>query len=253
MKTTEAMIKQGYWLFRYRSHLPIILILFSLSCIWYNRTIYSYESVWFDMGCFLIAICGEIIRIVAVGYSADRTSGRNTKKQVAAEINQTGIYSIVRHPLYIGNFFMWFGISLYTRIWWLVAIFFFIYLLYYERIIVAEEDYLTGKFGDEYITYASNTPCILPNFKSYVPNKYYFRVIKVLRKENASLYGLVVVFILMEIFQDLVQFQKIDLGLHWKIIGISGTILYLLLRLLKKKTRILHNDKQVQKTCKEEQ
>ncbi len=253
MKTTEAMIKQGYWLFHYRSYLPIILILFSLACIWYNKTLYSYESIWFDMGCLLIAICGEIIRIIAVGYSADKTSGRNTKKQVAAEINQTGIYSIVRHPLYIGNFFMWFGISLYTRIWWVVAIFLFIYLLYYERIIIAEEDYLTGKFGEEYALYASKTPCIIPNLKDYIPNKYFFRARKVLRKENASLFGLIVVFVLMEIFQDYAHFQKINLELHWQLIGILGTTLYLVLRLLKKRTRILHNERQIQKNLKEEQ
>ena len=32
------------------------------------------------------------------------TSGRNTHDQVADSLNTSGIYSIVRHPLYVGNF-----------------------------------------------------------------------------------------------------------------------------------------------------
>jgi protein-S-isoprenylcysteine O-methyltransferase Ste14 len=247
MKTTDLMIKHGNWFFRYRSFLPIVLIVLAMVSIWIKRDIYYYENIWFDLCCLIIAISGEVIRILAVGYAADRTSGRNTKQQVADEINQTGIYSILRHPLYLGNFFMWLGIALYTRIGWLVLIFIAIYILYYERIILAEENFLESKFGTAFMEYANKVNAIIPSFKSYLPNKFFFRIKKVIRQENSSLYGVFVVFIVLEIAQDLVSAGKINLELHWKVIGISFTLLFFILLGLKKHTRFLHGDNQRQK------
>lgn len=252
MKAVNIMIKHGNWLFKHRSYLPLVLILFVMVSLWSQRQIYSVENIWFDICCVLVSLCGEFIRVMAVGYAADRTSGRNTKEQVAEEINKTGIYSLMRHPLYVGNFFMWFGIALYTRIWWLVLIFILIYWLYYERIIMAEENFLESKFGDDYLQYSEIVPCIFPNFKSYIPNKIHFRLKKVLRQENSSLFGLVLVFLVLEIYQGFINNYTISLELHWQIIGLLGLVLYLTLRVLKKSTRILHNEKLIQKHQPEE-
>ncbi|MEZ4871589.1 MAG: hypothetical protein R2827_04935 [Bdellovibrionales bacterium] len=53
----------------------------------------------------LIGICtvpillGQFVRAYAVGFSGNKTSGRNTSAgQVAESINKTGMYSMVRHP-----------------------------------------------------------------------------------------------------------------------------------------------------------
>jgi protein-S-isoprenylcysteine O-methyltransferase Ste14 len=244
MKAVDSMIKEGYWLFRYRSYLPIILLVFVLGCLWFQKQTYLSEDIWFDLSCLIVGLGGEFIRVLAVGFAPDRTSGRNTKRQVANEINQTGIYSLIRHPLYVGNFFMWLGIAFYTRIWWLVLIFGLIYWLYYERILMAEENFLEGKFGDEYEHYSEKVPCIFPTFKNYVPNKYSFRVGKVLRQENSSLFGLIAMFLVLELYQDFISRQNLIPEMHWQVIGVFGVITYLTLRFLKKKTRILHKDKE---------
>jgi protein-S-isoprenylcysteine O-methyltransferase Ste14 len=242
MTTVKTMIKQGNWLFKYRSYLPLVILLFVLICLWFTPELYTWENVLFDICCFVVAIGGECIRIMAVGYAADKTSGRNTQQQVADEINQTGIYSMVRHPLYIGNFFMWLGIALFTRNWWLVLVFILIYYIYYERIIMAEENFLEGKFGEAYSQFAEKVPCIIPRFKRYIPNKNHFRLGKVLRQENSSLYGMMVVFIFLEIYQDFISQHQIKMERHWLYIGIIGTLVYLLLRVIKKRSRILHFD-----------
>ena len=55
-----------------------------------------------------VSLLGEAIRIFTVGYAPRNTSGRNTiTGQIADELNVTGIYSQLRHPLYLGNFLMW--------------------------------------------------------------------------------------------------------------------------------------------------
>jgi len=55
-----------------------------------------------------LSMFGFIIRAIAIGTTPKGTSGRNTKEgQVAESLNTKGIYSMVRHPLYLGNYFMW--------------------------------------------------------------------------------------------------------------------------------------------------
>jgi protein-S-isoprenylcysteine O-methyltransferase Ste14 len=243
MNAHESMIKQGNWLFKYRSYLPIVLLAFVLVSMWFQRNSYQSVNLIFDMCCFIVSLCGESIRVLAVGYAADSTSGRNTKQQVAAEINQTGIYSLLRHPLYVGNFFMWFGIALFVQICWILPVFVFIYWLYYERIILAEENYLTLKFGDAYASYAARTSCILPlNFKSYLPDKYVFRIRKVLRQENSSLYGVIIVFVLYDVIRNFFGTGNFKIDKGWLITGSIGTAMYLIIRTIKKQTKLLGND-----------
>ena len=255
MKTSQIMIRQGSWLFRYRSWLPLLLIIFAMICMWFERESYNSYCIWYNLFCFLIAFTGQFVRIFAVGYAADRTSGRNTRKQIADEINQTGIYSVVRHPLYVGNFLMWLGVALYTRIWWVVLFFVVVYWMYYERIILTEEDFLHRKFGDDYLAYADRVNSVIPDFRTYVRNKYCFRLKKVMRQEYSAFYGLVLVFLVFDLFQKLVSANSlagVRLSATWITVASISTVLYLALRTLKKRTRILQNDFQRQKEKFEE-
>jgi len=247
MKTADIMVKQGYWLFRYRSYLPLVILAFALACMWTHRTMYKSDSVLFDILCLCISLCGETIRIITVGFAPNRTSGRNRTKQVAKELNQTGIYSLFRHPLYVGNFFMWLGIAIYSKIWWLVIIFILVYWLYYERIIMAEEDFLKSKFGEDYEQYSSRVNAILPRFKAYVQNKYTFRFKKALRQDYSSFYGLIVVFLAVRLYQNWLGRGKISLETHWIAIGSTFTVLYLILLALWKWTKLLKIEKETEK------
>ncbi len=248
MKITDLMVRQGNWLFRRRSYLPLLLLGLALPAMWLNRENYGNEYVLFDLLCLLLSALGETIRIITVGYAAERTSGRNTRQQVADEINQTGLYSLVRHPLYIGNFLIWSGIALFCRVWWLFGIFLFIYWLYYERIIAAEEDFLQSKFGEAYGEYAGRVNCLIPRWKNYRPPRYRFRPLRVLRQENSAIFGTILTFVAVELFQDYISGGSLHPELHWLILGGLGLSLYLVVRWLKKKTRILHGDRQLEKT-----
>lgn len=68
-----------------------------------------FESTW-AWSCIAVSLFGLLIRAVTIGFTPKGTSGRNTKEgQVAEVLNTKGIYSVVRHPLYLGNYFMWLG------------------------------------------------------------------------------------------------------------------------------------------------
>lgn len=110
---------------------------------------------------------GLFIRCMVIGYAPRRTSGRNTDGQKAETLNTSGIYSIVRHPLYLGNFFIFIGMALFTQVPWFVLIAVLAFCLYYERIMFAEEKFLRGKFGDEYLRWADRRPAFIPSFKHY--------------------------------------------------------------------------------------
>jgi protein-S-isoprenylcysteine O-methyltransferase Ste14 len=252
MKAYDAMVKQGNWMFRYRSYLPLALIAFALICTWVYRDLYSLKSGFYDILCFLMALGGEAIRVTAVGYAADNTSGRNTKRQIADEINQTGIYSLTRHPLYVGNFIIWLSVAFFSRIWWVVAIFTTIYWLYYERIILAEEKFLEEKFGEQFLNYASRVSILCPRFRNYVPNRYFFRPCRVLRKENSTLYGIVVVYVIFKLFHNYLGEHLFFLQAEWIIILVLFSIAYFVLRILKSYTDVLRTEIQEEKIRHEE-
>ena len=102
----------GNWLFKYRSFLPFLIIPFLLYCILTPHEIYL-QKMLFYIG-LVISYIGECIRIYTIAYVPADTSGRNTKRQFATSLNKFGIYSIVRHPLYLGNFLIYLGPFIYS-------------------------------------------------------------------------------------------------------------------------------------------
>ncbi|MBS1232298.1 MAG: lipid phosphate methyltransferase [Bacteroidetes bacterium] len=151
MALVHEFERSGNWLFKRRSWLPVVLIIAGIIVL--NLT--NRQAILFDSTeelIFLgISLLGQAIRIYTVGYAPRNTSGRNTiAGQIADELNTTGSYSLVRHPLYLGNFFMWLGPVLFVRTPVFVLFFILFYWLYYERIMFAEEQFLRGKFGDAY-------------------------------------------------------------------------------------------------------
>jgi len=154
MALQEEMEKQGNFLFKYRGYLPLIIVAVGLAVFIEPHLtvihffVLKYSTVEF-IGLF-ISLFGLFIRAYAVGHTPANTSGRNTKEQLADELNTTGIYSMVRHPLYLGNFFMWLGAAVLTKNGWFIVAFILLYWIYYERIMFAEEQFLRRKFGSVY-------------------------------------------------------------------------------------------------------
>ena len=119
--------KRGKWLFKYRSKLPVILLVMGMLVYYFtvkNASKHKNLELFKFIG---LAVClfGLYIRIIVIGHTPKNTSGRNKSKQIADKLNTLGIYSIVRNPLYLGNFFMWLGISIITQNIYFIIIFFF--------------------------------------------------------------------------------------------------------------------------------
>jgi hypothetical protein len=133
-----------------------------------------------------------------VGHAPAGTSGRNTLGQVARSLNVTGLYSVVRHPLYLGNFLMWLGVSLVPRCWWFTALTVLIFWLYYERIMFAEEGFLEECFGEDYRGWAAATPAFIPKFHTWVKPALPFSLRAAVAREYSGLFAVIAVFTLFQ-------------------------------------------------------
>src|SRR5262245_19709566 len=103
MKLSDRLSDTGSFLFRWRSYLPLApLFAASYAGPRIDPGSAATRVAW-DAVCLAVALIGLAVRVVTVGTAARGTSGRNTRAQKADVLNTTGIYSIVRHPLYVGN------------------------------------------------------------------------------------------------------------------------------------------------------
>ena len=244
MALKEELVKHGDWLFRWRSYLPLLIlpvVLIALKDFEYLERIYgdTINDLW-QAFCLTVSLLGLSIRCITGGYVPKETSGRNTKRQKAGLLNTTGTYSIVRHPLYLGNFFIMLGISLFIQVWWLTLISVLAFWLYYERIIISEEEFLRRKFGDSYLEWSEKTPAFLPKFRDWQKPDLPFSFKSVIAREYTTLFVIIASFSLIDITGDIFVKDKLDLA--WIMVFTAGFMLYLTLRTLKKKTRILYVD-----------
>ena len=242
MAYIDEMRESGHWLFRWRSYLPLVFIVVILAALVQARLIgetHLPDEAWVVV-CLAVSLFGLSIRCLAVGYTPARTSGRNAREQRADQLNTTGFYSIVRHPLYLGNFFIWMGIALFARDGMVVLACMSIFWLYYERIMIAEEAYIAGKFGVQFDLWANATPAFLPNPRLYRKSENAFSLRNVLKREYPAFSGIIFSLFLLKAFSDFQNLGKVEFDLFWKTLLALGIGVHLILRLLKKHTRLLH-------------
>ncbi len=187
-----------------------------------------------------VSFFGQVIRILTVGFTPKNTSGRNTiNGQIADELNVTGIYSLVRHPLYLGNFFMWLGPVLFLRSIGVTIVFGLIYWLYYERIMFAEEQFLRRKFGDIYDKWSEKVSSFIPFSFKYIPPGLPFSVKNVLKREYNSFVNIFVIFTLLDLFRNYFLSERIYLTAMWIYMLAAAVAIWLVVRIIEKRTHWL--------------
>jgi protein-S-isoprenylcysteine O-methyltransferase Ste14 len=241
MGLRNQLESSGSWLFKHRSYLPLAILPIFLICLAsfsYLGHSHMLNELW-QAGCMAISFSGLVLRAFVVGHAPYGTSGRNTRSQVAETLNTTGMYSVVRHPLYLANYLIIIGFTMALHVWWLVLLTSTIYALYYERIMLAEEAFLRTRFGGVFEDWAAVTPAFFPRFHGWKPSPVPFCWRTVLQREYNAFFLIIAVFFLLDLIGDSIVERRFKIDPAWLSIFIAGFVVFATLRTLKKRTRLL--------------
>jgi len=152
--TSEA--PAGAWLFRYRSFLPVPLALILLF-VRAGET----DGAAVMVGGTLIVIAGQVLRLWAVRHIGTISRTRTTRY---GPLMTAGPYAIVRNPLYVGNWLLWTGFAVWSRLLWMVPVAWLIFFFQYRAIARWEATFIRSKYPDSYDQYARDVRPWMPRF-----------------------------------------------------------------------------------------
>ena len=156
------MVKVGNFFFRYRNGLfPLAFgaLLFDQSRMWNNDLAAALIG-------FIVAMSGQVLRALAIGLVYVIRGGKN--RQVYAERLVTqGMFAHCRNPLYLGNLLIIAGVAIAANSILFLAVGLPFFLFAYRCIVAAEENFLEGKFGQEYVEYCKRVNRIIPDFSGF--------------------------------------------------------------------------------------
>lgn len=150
----SSFVGIGEKLFELRDYTPIPLIVIVLFA--------AEPSVRTATLGTLLAVMGELFRIYSVAFIGSVSRTRNTSSTGSALIT-SGPFSWVRNPLYVGNFFITFGMSVFSGVPWLMLLTVLAFAFQYYCIVKYEEKLLVERFGAEYQQYMQRVPAWLPS------------------------------------------------------------------------------------------
>ncbi|MBC7851206.1 MAG: isoprenylcysteine carboxylmethyltransferase family protein [Chitinophagaceae bacterium] len=158
------MVKVGNFFFKYRNW---VFILFYAALFLPSPALFNDETfgpVYYKwpiiLGLF-ITVGGQLIRGATIGLAYIIRGGKDGKPHAEGLVTE-GIFNHCRNPLYVGNILMLLGVGVLSNSLLYVAIMIPLFLFIYQSIVVAEEHYLSGKFGPSYDAYCARVNRWIP-------------------------------------------------------------------------------------------
>ena len=160
------MITIGNFFFKYRNFLFIFLYLalFIPSAPLFTEAQFgpNYQLYPLIIGLF-VTIFGQLIRGVTIALAYIVRGGKD-KKVHADDLVTEGIFKHCRNPLYVGNILMLVGVGILINSLLFTALFIPLFLFIYQAIVLAEENFLRGKFGEQFDAYCKKVSRWVINF-----------------------------------------------------------------------------------------
>ena len=141
------MVRIGAWAFRQRSWLPVPL---GLAVVWLKTG--EVDGAWPVAIGSAMVIVGELLRLWAVRHIGTISRTRTSTRQ--GPLITSGPFRLVRNPLYLGNWMIWSGLVVASRLVWMLPITWAVFALQYGTMVIWEEARLRSMFGRQYDRYA---------------------------------------------------------------------------------------------------
>jgi len=218
---------------KYVSVLSVVIAYFHVSIGPFASDTANLAWFWLALG---VASAGALVRIVASGHAALGTSGSNKVGAVAAELNTTGPYSLVRNPLYLGRIINFTGIAMLSGSWVYSALTFLVSILVYERISVYEEEFLGTEFGEAHAEWAEKVPFLMPRRRGWKKPKYPFWIRRCIKREEKKIMWLATVVAMCDFAHRGFDFTQLPDNLIWYYIWAVALLAYMTSRSLRKFT-----------------
>lgn len=161
------MVAIGNFFFKYRNW---IFILFYGALFIPSWPLFSPEKfgecyyIWPIVLGLLITVTGQLIRGLTIGLAYIIRGGKGGKPYAEGLVTE-GIFTHCRNPLYVGNILMLLGVGILANSLVYVGIVIPIFLFVYQAIVLAEENFLRGKFGAGYDEYCKHVNRWIPSLK----------------------------------------------------------------------------------------
>ncbi len=194
------MVRFGDFVFRHRDRLPVPFILIAVLVLVFTRPSFtsSQSRLFLLIAGGLVILAGESVRIWAVGYSGGTT---RSLKLIADRLVREGPYSLVRNPLYLGNFLIALGFSIMANAVVVIPLVIVYFVIEYYPIVVREEHFLLEKFGDDYRRYLNDVPRFFPKSLRAMKAAYNPSALKGERWTVLGIAGMLVFMIVIDILR----------------------------------------------------
>jgi protein-S-isoprenylcysteine O-methyltransferase Ste14 len=233
---------QADWPRRFGRIAPILIVpIVTLAVITYASPLVSlhFHEI-FEIFCLILSLAGLSIRMLAAGYAPGRSSASDGARQPTTPLITDGIYSIVRHPRYVGDYCIGLGVVLIPFVWWLPVLYTLAFWLYYRRTITIDEGVLRRKYGNRYDQWLSTTPALLPRISRWQPTSSLFSFRTALKREHAGLILVIALHSSVEWLEHLVLERRVMLELFWIVLTAIGLFVFVVIRQIDRHTRILN-------------
>ncbi|MDP2955920.1 MAG: isoprenylcysteine carboxylmethyltransferase family protein [Longimicrobiales bacterium] len=233
--------RAGAWLFRWRSYPPLLALAYVVASTALEPVPAGgagARALWVAAGLVLGAL-GLAVRGWTVGLVPGGTSGRGAKAQRAETLNTRGVYSLVRHPLYLGSYFLWVGVPVLAGRPLAALVTTLLFWLHHERIMMAEERFLFEEHGAAFGAWAQRTPAFLPRLSGWIASPHPFSLRFALGRDYPAFYAFVASATAVELTRSAAAGEGWWISTAWLAWFVAGTTVYVALHALKRLTRVL--------------
>lgn len=239
------MISIGNFFFKYRN---VLFIFLYLALFIPSPRIFTEEAlgqdyyIWPILLGLIITVSGQLIRGLTIGLAYIVRGGQN-KKVYAENLVTEGVFRHCRNPLYVGNILMLLGVGILSNSVLFVCILMPLFLFIYQAIVLAEENFLRNKFGEDFENYCNRVDRWWINWKgigrTFADMRFNVRR-WILKEYNTQFIWLVGITLILLVYYPQITSHNNDLrNILIAVFLAVLTLIYLFVRYLKKSGKMV--------------